>query len=202
MNRITASALVLACTGPALAAITGTSGACFQIGAPVSAFPGALPTGNQIFVWDEAQSINIGLLSADLTANPSNSSAPTPGLVAGLVDSHFVHFDAMGQANGTVTFNNPIAAVMYGDTLLDLSDFAGSGGTAYPTGFAGRGVFTMPFLNSFVDINGNVLTLKLDTISPVFDYDQVRVFTRLVPAPGSLALLAAGGAVAGRRRRA
>jgi hypothetical protein len=194
-----ASATLLA--GTASAAITGTTGNITQIGPPASCLPLALPTGAQIFAWDEQQGINVALQPVDLSINPSNSSFPTPGAITTPVDSHFVHFDAIGQANGTITFNNPIVGVAYSDSRLDLSDFAGAGGTAYPTGTAGRGLFSLPFLSDFVDINGNVLTIKLDTISPVYDFDQIRVFTRAVPTPGSIAMLGAAGLLAARRRR-
>lgn len=205
MNR--ATAIVLAASGltalclPASAAITGTTGAAIQIGPPPSCAPFALPTGNQILVWDEQQGVTTTGLPVDLSINPSNSTSPTAGVIFGLIDSHFVHFDAIGQANATVTFNNPIAGVAYSDNFLDVSDPIGAFGTVYPTGFAGRGVFSLPFLNSFVDINGNTLTIKLDTISPVYDLDQIRVYTRVVPAPASAALLALAGVAAPRRRR-
>lgn len=195
---------LIACTaGIASAAITGTTGAAFQIGSPVSCFPLALPTGTQAFVWDEQQGITVTGLPVELSINPSNSGAPTPGLVSGLLDSHFVHFDHMGQVNGTVTFATNIIGVAYRPNSLDVSDpVTGSLGTAYPTGNGMRGAFSMPFLNDFIDINANVLTFKLDTISPVYDFTQIRVYTKAVPAPGTIALLTAGGVLAARRRRA
>lgn len=194
---------VLGLTGSASALITGTTGNAFQIGAPTSCLPLALPTFTQAFCWDEQQGINVTGLPVDLVINPSNSILPTAGLVSGLIDSHIVHYDHLGQSNGTVTFKDPIIGVAYSDLFLDVSDaVVGAGGTTYPTTVPFRGCFSLPFLNDFVDINGNVLTFKLDTLSPVYDFDQIRVYTRVVPAPGTIALLTAGGVLAGRRRRA
>ncbi len=198
-----AALTVAALSGAASAAITGTTGMAFQIGPPPSCVPFALSSTSQVFVWDEQQSRAVFGLPVDLSINPSNSTGPTPGAISGMVDSHFVHFDAIGQANGTVTFNGPILGVAYSDPFLDVSDpVVGAFGTAYPTFTPMRGMFSLPFLNDFVDINGNVLTFKMDTISPVYDFDQIRVYTQVVPAPGTVALLTAGGLLAARRRRA
>ncbi len=187
----------------AAAAITGFTGSAFQIGSPVSCLPTILPTGNQVFVWDEQQGVTVTGLPVELSINPSNTGSPTSGLVSGLLDSHFIHYDHFGQANGTVTFALSIVGVAYIDTSLDVSDaVTGSLGTAYPTSNATRGAFSLPFLNDFIDINGNVLTFKIDTISPVNDFTQIRVYTKAVPAPGTIALLTAGGLLTARRRRA
>lgn len=195
--------VVAAAASLASGAITGTTGAAFQIGSPTSCLPGALPTGTQAFVWDEQQGVNVTGLPVELSVNPSNSGAPTPGIVSGLLDSHFLHYDHMGQVNGTVTFATNIIGVAYRPNSLDVSDpVTGSLGTAYPTFNGMRGAFSMPFLNDFIDINANVLTFKLDTISPVIDFTQIRVYTKAVPAPGTIALLTAGGVLAARRRRA
>ncbi|MEZ6234035.1 MAG: hypothetical protein R3B68_07585 [Phycisphaerales bacterium] len=199
--------LVLGCVGAACgtasAAITGGTGATQQISPPANCFPGFLPTGGKVFVWDEQQSVPVTLgLPVDMTVNPSVSTTPTPGAITGLLDAHFMHFDHMGQASGTVTFSGQIVGVAFTDTFLDISDPAvGALGTIYPTGVIDRGMLSLPFLNSVLSINGSTLTYTLDTVSPVLDFDQVRVYTRTVPAPGALGVLGAAGVMVRRRRR-
>lgn len=185
---------------PAAASITGTSGMVTQIGAPASATPGALIAGNA-WAWDEATNISLGAMPVELSINPSNSFFPTPGSVSGLVDSHFVHFDGVPGLliTGTVTFSQPILAVQYADSSLDLSDSLATTGTVYPTTLPGRG-FSNWTGADFVDINGNTLTFQMISLGQP-ELEQVRVFTRAVPAPGSMALLGLGGLAVARRRR-
>lgn len=185
---------------PATASITGTTGMVTQISAPASALPGALTAANA-WAWDEQQSILLSGMPVDLSTNPSNSFLPVPGSLSTLVDSHFIHFDGVPGANvtGTVTFSSPILGVQYGDTFLDLSDAIASTGTIYPTSMPGRGFFNWTGAD-FVDINGSTLTFELDFVGTP-DLEQVRVFTRAVPAPGSFALLSLGGLLGARRRR-
>lgn len=195
--------LVLAVAGTASASISGYSGAVQQIPSPLNCSPGSLPTGGKVLIWDEQQGVNLSFtLPMDMTVNPSVSTTPTPGPVGGLVDSHFMHFDQFGQAAGSVSFSGQIIGVAFNDFEVDTSDpVLGSFGTVYPTGWAGRGMQSFPFLNSVISISGNTLNFNFDTVSPVYDLDQVRVLTRVVPAPGSAALLGMAGMLAGRRRR-
>lgn len=193
-------ASVAAAALPAAGSIIGTTGGATQIVAPFSAMPGAL-TASNAWAWNEATNISLGSMPVDLSINPSNSFGPTPGFISGLVDSHFIHYDGTpGTLTfGTVTFSQPILAVQYTDTNLDLTDGLATLGTIYPTTLPGRGFFNWTGAD-FIDINGNVLTFHMVGAGAP-DLEQVRVFTRAVPAPGSVALLGLGGLLAARRRR-
>ncbi len=185
----------------AAAGIVSTSGACSQIGAPANALPGSL-AANNAWAWDELAGVSLVSMPVDLSTNPSNSFGPVPGLLSTVVDSHFIHFDGVpGMViTGTVTFSDPIIGVQYSDSNLDLSDALASPGTIYPTFMPLRG-FNNWTGADYVDINGNVLHFQFSTASPSNNLEQVRVFTRAVPAPGAAALLGLGGLLGARRRR-
>jgi MYXO-CTERM domain-containing protein len=193
---------ILALTGSAAsAAIVGVTGNTTWLGTPP---PGCAPgqlSGMNAFAWDEQQNVALSL-NVDMTNNPGSSTSPIPGTVSGTYDSHFIHFEGIPGvigAQGTVTYNNPIVAVIFRNTTLDNSDApAGAPSTAYPTLYPFRGLSSAPA--SFFSINGNTLTFNLNTVAPTQFVDQIRVLTQ-APAPGSLALLGLGGLVAARRRR-
>lgn len=182
------------------AAITSVTGGVVQIGAPASALPLAL-TGFTAFAWDEQQNLALNL-NVDMVNNPGSSNLPFPGVFNGVGSSHFLHFDPNAAANpvsGTITYSDPIVAVIFRNTNLDNSDIpAGALTTIYPTGFVWRGLIAAP--SSFITISSNVLTFNLNTINPVYNIAQVRVITA-VPAPGSAALLGLSGLACLRRRR-
>ncbi len=199
-SRLVALASVALLAPLATASIVTVSGACTQIGAPIGCNLGQL-TGFTAYAWNEQQNKTLSL-SVDMLNNPGSSLAPIPGSVNGVYDSHFLHFEpipgAIG-AQGTVTFNNPIVAVIFSNTNLDLSDApAGAFGTSYPTFYPIRGLSTVP--QSWVTINANVLTFDLHTVIPTQFLNQVRVLTQ-APAPGSAALLGMAGIACARRRR-
>lgn len=198
---------LVACTaltllaGSAQAAIVSVSLPNLQIAPPpVANFPAL--TFPDAVAWDEQQGVPVsaGVL-ANLTVNPGNSGSPTPGMVVGVFDSHFIHWGHFTgvAASGTVTFSGPIEAVIYGDTLLNLSDPTfGALGTVYPTGQPLRGLNN----NSFIAISGNTLTFNFNPVAGATEVEQVRVLTRPVPAPGAAALAGLGGLLIARRRRA
>ncbi|MCB9844711.1 MAG: hypothetical protein H6811_01815 [Phycisphaeraceae bacterium] len=200
MKLASTLSLSLLLAASAHGSITSTSGLCTQIPAPGSALPGAL-TALNAWAWNEQTGITLASMPVDLSTNPSNSFLPVPGLFTGLVDSHFIHFDGIPGTviTGTVTFSSPILAVQYSDTNLDLTDGLATTGTVYPTTMPGRG-FNNWTGADFIDINGNLLTFQL-TCAGQPDVEQVRVYTRGTPTPGTAALLGLGGLVAGRRRR-
>jgi uncharacterized protein (TIGR03382 family) len=199
MNRVLVPLLLLSAS-PALGAIVSVSGQCVQVSPPpVANFPAIMNALAE--VWDEQQGVFVsaGVL-ADITTNPGNSGAPTSGMVTGLFDSHFIHWGHFTglAASGTVTFSDLIAAVIYSDLLLDVSDATfGASGTVYPTLQVLRGLDPQ----SFVSVSGNTLTFNFVPVPGAVEVEQVRVLTRPIPAPGSLTLLGLGGAAVLRRRR-
>jgi uncharacterized protein (TIGR03382 family) len=204
-TRVATVALAsLAFSAPlASAAITGVTGATNWLGSPpVSCVPGAL-AGFTAYTWNEQQNVTIASgINVDMTNNPGSSTSPIPGNIAGIFDVHFLHFQGIpgiAGVTGTVTYSGPIIGVIFNNTTLDLSDYLGTGGTVYPTGYPFRGLGGNP--TSFFSISGNTLSFNFNTISPVLFVDQVRVLTHVTPAPGSVALLGLAGLVCGRRRR-
>jgi hypothetical protein len=190
------SALVL--TASAHASITGVTGSTIWLGSPPPACTPGSAAGFNAYTWDEQQNTPLTLV-ADMINNPGNSGAPIPGPIAGNYDSHFIHFEPIPgaiPATGTVTFNNPIVAVLFRPLTLDNTDIpAGSPGTVYPTGFPFRGISG----NSFFSIAGNTISF---TIAPgaAPGVGQIRVLTQ-VPAPATAALFGMGALACGRRRR-
>ena len=199
MKTLIALSLTAAAAISSLASgsITGTLGAATQISPPIVADVPFL-MGPNVQVWDEQQN-RTGLVFADLTTNAGNSAFPTPGVLTGNFDSHFIHFTggSAGFASGTVFFSNTIAAVAWNDSNLDLTDATwGALGTTYPTGQVFRGMNT----NGFLSVSGNAIHFNFNALNPAFEIEQVRVWT-LVPAPGACSLAAIGGLLAFRRRR-
>ena len=205
MKGASLSVAAVVCAAGAQAAIIGTTGNIVQIGAPASVLPGALPTPINAVAFDEKQFIQ-GAGPADFTMNPSVAPPLTPGVWGGVVNSHFIHFDpgffgGVAFLNGSVTFDGPIIGVMLsspGQTPpanLDVTDFLGALGTAYPTGQPFRG------WNGSGQIMVVGATIRFNNVAcPAPDFEQFRVVTA-TPAPGSVALLALGGLIAGRRKR-
>lgn len=177
--------------------ISGTFGAATQIVPPsVADFPTLM--GPSVQVWNEQQN-RTGTVFADLTTNAGNSTFPTPGVLTGAFDSHFIHFTGgfPGTASGGVLFNSNIVAVAWGDNNLDLTDANwGAFGTSYPTTQVFRGMNG----NGFLSISGGTLTFNFNAINIFHEIEQVRVWT-LVPAPGACSLAVIGALVACKRRR-
>lgn len=186
------------------AAIQSVSGQVTQIGAPASSLPGALTSFNAS-AWNEQTNVTTGIVKVNLVT-PGFYTGPgaNANVVAGTFDSHFIHFDpVVGQfsATGTVTFVDPIIAIIYDNTYLDATDATfGSFGTLYDTGNPNRS-FAGALNNSSISWAGNSLTFNLWTIAPGNPICELRVLTHPVPAPGSLALLGVGSLAAFRRRR-
>lgn len=198
--RTTLAIASLALAANAMGSISATGLQCVQISPPVTAnFPPLFSLNAE--AWDELQGVMVANVFCDMTVNPSNSGGPTPGLVSGLVDSHFIHFThgSVPFVSGDIWFNDPIVGVMFNDAPLDLSDWLGAGGTLYPTGQIARG--TNLAFGSNIAINGNYMHFSLVDINPAIAISQIRVLTRPVPAPGAIGLAALGGLVAFRRRR-
>lgn len=191
------SALSLAASAQGM--ITGFSATVTQLFTPpVANFPSL--TGSNAFAWDEQQNLAVTGVFNDMTLNPSTSTTPTPGVVTGIVDSHFIHFSHVPSivVLGSVTFQDPIVGVMFNDTLLDNTDaLLGDPGTLYPTGQPFRGM-----TGGFISIIGNTINFDFLSIQPgTVEITQVRVLTQPIPAPGAAALAGVGALLIARRRR-
>lgn len=198
-STLTLAALLAAST--ATADITSVAGMTTLVGAPAFADQFGL-NGPNAYAFKEKQNLVIAPTLVDMVNNPGNSGGPIAGAVFGLVDSHMIHFAPLNsptfQAIGSVTFDGPIIGVSFTQPLLDISDVsAGAGGTVYPTGNPIRSTQ----IPSFFSINANVLTFDLFSLAGTPDFEQIRVFTRPVPTPGSMALLGLGGLMIATRRR-
>lgn len=199
-----AAVVVMVVAGSAQAAVTGVSGAA-TLGPPppVASVPAIISPNAQ--VWDELQNVTLpaGGVQVDMLVNGGtmSSTSPTPGVVTGTVDSHFIHFSAVPNqgAVGSVTFNAPILAVIYSITFLDNTDaLLGAGGTTYPTGWSGRDLSSLSVLNA----SGNVLNFNFfEPGGGALRIEQVRVLTNAIPAPGSAALAGLAALLVARRKR-
>mgnify|MGYP000854688735 CR=1 FL=1 len=194
-------AVLLAATG-AGASITGWSGQAQPIAAPASCAPNVLllPFGAG---WDEQQGVPVANLLVNESQNPGGNIGAIPGLLTGVVDSHFIHWQGSTvsqNVTGSFTFSGTIVGVEFRALELDNTDFLGAGGTTYPTGYPFRGLTTG--IPSSFTVLGNTLNFHFNDLLPSPNVVQLRVFT-LVPTPGAAALCALGGVMAaGRRRRA
>ncbi len=207
MNRFTTLSLLgtLSLVSAASAAITSTAGSVFwHVSQPTSALAGAL-VAPVAHVWNEQQNVTVSGQPVNIASSFGGYTGPTPytGSVSGTFDSHFIHFDlasGVGGAGGFISFTGNIAAVIYQDTLLHLTDSTfGWGGTTYATFMPFRSHGTI--LNgSSVSLLGNSMQFNLvaDTTTRMI---ELRVLTYSVPAPSSLAMVGLGGLVATRRRR-
>ncbi len=188
--------------GVSSGAITSVAGMGAQIAPPpIADFPTL--SGPFADAWDEQQNVTLpaGGVLVDMFVNGGSmtSGAPTPGVVTGVVDSHFLHqtLGTVPSTSGTVTFSGAILGVIYSDNLLDLSDFLGAGGTVYPTGQVFRGMNPGGFLSA----SGNTLQWNFQSFTGAIEIEQVRVLTRAIPAPGGVCLAGLGGLWGMRRRR-
>lgn len=202
LSIVLSTASILCVAGGAHGAITSVSGQATQLGSPpVSCGPGTL-TGFTAFAWDEQQN-TLQNLFVNETQNPGGSATPVPGFVSGVYDSHFIHYEGIpGVVNavGTVTFAQPIVAVIFRALDLDNSDApAGAFGTAYPTSYPFRTIATNP--PSTFTVLGNTLSFNLSSFQPTGAVVQLRVLTNPVPAPGAACALTAMGAAGLLRRR-
>lgn len=196
----------LALVGTADGAITSVSGQAVQIAPPASAVYGAL-AGPPAFCWNEQSGVSSSALLVNTVGNGVYTGGSYgPVLAGGVFDSHMVHFDAaqgVAVVQGSVTFSGTIVAVIYENTLLDISDGPlGAGGTTYATGNPLRSHSSALGSSSYT-VAGNTLSFVLWASStPTWPNDmaQLRVLTDSVPTPGALALLGLAG-LAGRRRR-
>jgi hypothetical protein len=210
MNRMILALTALASTPfvsfTSHASIVSVGGAAtWLVSPPVSALPGAL-TGPNAYVWNEKQNLAVGGIPSNIVINPSVNTGYTPQLnfvVGPNFDSHMIHFDRGLTALtcvGSATFSGQVLGVIYSGLWLSGSDpLFGSPGTTYHTFGWGRS-YGMFLANSTVWVNGNTVSFDLRPNYAGILFSELRVLTRPVPSP---ATLAAGGllALAGLRRR-
>jgi len=200
-HAVLSLALLTAAASVSSAAITNVSGMTTWLGSPpVACTPGAL-TGFTAYAWDEKQTTLFTNLWADETQNPGSNAGAIPGMLNGVYDSHFLHFEPIPGAigvSGTITFAQPIVGVMFINSSLDNSDIsAGSPGTVYPTTYPFRGLNSA----STISYSGNVLSYNIFVAVPTLDVAQVRIITHSAPTPGAAATIGLGALGLTRRRR-
>lgn len=203
--RLAPVALLLTC-GVAHASIAWTTGQFGLRPPPPSLARGALTSANNGWAIDEWQGVYFsGQVDQVLgTFGPAHTwQNSVNAFYDGWVNSHIIHNDDTGLASagdhsGTVTFAEPIVALIYTQDWLDMSDAAlGNPATTYPFGVGNRG-FTQA--NSGLD---TVLVTDPYTVWLTMgaSIDQIRVLTAGVPSPGSAALLCLSASLLTARRR-
>lgn len=202
MNRTAiASAAALALL-PVLASasITATTAPIVKISPPTGAFPVQAPVA-----WDELTNVVLNNTWVDLTAAQAtqNTGPSTPTTISGVFDSHFFHMEIHNGVPvfGTITFDKPIAAIIFDRYLLDATDAAcGAPGTPYPTSLSRS--FSSAWYNGGIGISGYSATFLVNTWNPLDPSHlfEFRILTA-VPSPGPLTLAGLGTLLVARRRR-
>ena len=192
----------------ARASIVSTAGQTTWLASPpASAWLGAL-TGPNAYVWNERQNQPAGLFPVNISVNPSVNTGYVPQLnsvFAPAVASHMIHFEpATGaplQCVGSVTFSSQVIGVIYSGLWLSGSDplFGAPATTYYSFGW-GRS-YGMFLGQSIVSVSGNTVSFDLRPNYAGILMSELRVLTRPVPAPGTLAAAGVLALAAGRRRR-
>lgn len=206
MNHRAALALPALLAGAAQASIVSTTGACLFIGAPVSLDTNALASPDLAYAIDERQNVFYSGPADQAIPNflpAMDSQNATNASYTGRVNSHIVHADATPYLNGhnnvsTITFAEPIVALIYRSATLDATDdLLGNPGTLYPHAVPNRG-FNANFdgLDTVVLLDDHTIQLTLGAA-----LDEIRVLTAAVPTPAPLALIALSGLGVARRRR-
>ncbi len=211
-------AVVVGMCGMARGAIVSASANVQVIAAPASAGASLGGTNGRAVAWNERVGVAASGVVVDLVA-PGNSTSATGGVVSGVFNSHMLHFSntaALGGPPlqiGTVRFDAPIVAVIYGSNQLVWTDGQfGSAGTVYPNSFSGRGLNMLNLPASNVFVSGGVPDTLFFQLVPgglgiggvgnfLPGFDQVRVLTA-VPSAGGVACFGAMGVLYGARRRA
>lgn len=113
-------------------------------------------------------------------------------LAPGVYDSFFLHADKQGDNvtySGTITFDNPIEAIIYKRPNLIATDpIFGAPGTIYD--LSSTRLLELDGAVNWFSVSGDGLTLTFQTYVP-HDLDNMRVITG-VPEPATLCLLGIG----------
>ncbi len=205
-NLLTLSLLLVPATA-ADAGIVSANRPMFHVSAPPSLEAGRFQTNSSGYAFDELQ--NVYFAGVVDVLNPTigrqyTTQNPGTTFYHGLVSSHIIHTDpgrdGMGrQITGTVTFSEEIVALIYLGRTLDYSDQQlGDPGTTYPLWGSNRG-FEGPVASGLDAVR--VINPYTVQVTMGDGFDQVRVLTRGVPAPGPAATMLLGILAASRRRR-
>jgi hypothetical protein len=175
--------------------IAGTSGDIEVVAPPASVQPQAYESSSEIRVFLESEKT--------LASVPVNAVLPgtyhaysdfvDQTLVPnGPIDSYFIHYDVVGQtlaqASGSITFDEPILAVIGRSLTLQQTDRTlGAPGTLYPTSRFNRELEyeTRGNYDFFrLDPDGHTIFVQVEDST---DVDQIRVITA-APEPSTMAL--------------
>jgi hypothetical protein len=171
----------------ASATIIATSGQMTLIAPPPSVEIDALESDTTMYAFDEQQGVTLAQpLNVDITTPGTydDTTDLTPGTIpAGtVVNSHFVNADHVGtQAppvvlDGTITTDTDIIGIEVLQHGLNISDFLGAPGTAYPTGDFGRGL-NLDDQDDFVIEQIDRRTVEIHSQVRIHT-DQVRIITQ------------------------
>jgi len=175
-----------ALTASASATIVGTSGQMTLIAPPPSVEINALESDTTMYAFDEQQGVTLAQpLNVDITTPGTydDTADLTPGTIpAGtVVNSQFVNADHVGTGappvvlDGTITTDTDIIGIEVLQHGLNISDFLGAPGTAYPTGDFGRGL-NLDDQDDFVIEQIDKRTVEIHSQVRVHT-DQVRIIT-------------------------
>lgn len=194
MNSLLSITLAASLAAASHASIVSVAGSTTWLASPpVSALPGVL-TGPKAYAWNEKQNVPAGLIPCNIVVNPSVNTGYVPMLnsvFSPKFDSHMIHFDrgplALQSCVGSVTFSGKVLGVIFSGLWLSGSDpLFGSPSTAYHTMGWGRS-YGMFLANSTVWVNGNTVSFDLRPTYAGILFSELRVLTRPIPAPSTLA---------------
>jgi hypothetical protein len=178
-----------------LAGIASTSGDIEVVAPPASVQPQAYENSSEIRVFLESeQTISSVPVNAVLpgTYHAYSDFVDQTLVPNGPIDSYFIHYDVIGQtlaqASGSITFDEPILAVIGRSLTLQQTDGTlGALGTLYPTSrfdreleYETRGNYDFFRL----DPDGHAIFVQVEDST---DVDQIRVITA-APEPSTMTL--------------
>lgn len=219
-----AAASLAAAIFPAICAggIIGTTGAVQVISPPSNVTIGKLESNTAVNTFVERQGFSLPTSVAVDITNPGTSPtgsdpsfSPATIGTGTLVNSYYMHFDAVGEPSmpielsGSITFSEPILGLIVGvkegqavgfvGNTLDLSNpVLGVPGTSY--GFEAVDIAT-------AGVGADSVTFSADRKTVDFDWftgpsaDNMRIVTQATPEPGTLSLIGLGALGLMMRRR-
>jgi len=185
--------ILLSGSNHSLANISSTSPDVVKVAPPASVDIGDTESDTEILAFDEKQNfvltkaITVDISSAGTYADVGSL---TPGVIplGTVVNSHFVHFDPLGDdANivaltGSLVVDGEILGIIVLDAQLDSSvSELGIPGTTYEVGNGG-----LEFFEEFVTVKPDLRTVEVK-FSANFSVDQIRIISKpSIPVGGEL----------------